>query len=644
MLLGGGLNSNKAFKKIISIGYEFETNGISKLSLHQNKKTLINSDLALRTLQDKIDRKSAKIIDDNYISVGIPIGVDLKKLQDESENKTNDEEIVLTEEEQEEREYWEEFYRKEKLASKYSKIENDNYMDYFFENRKTDNKKVIKFQVTNDLGKSDFETMIKNLCQNLTIPKNDMFFFKTKSGKVLDFKFAEDIASNEYCESFSNVEFVVTYFSPKKDNPNLIVETFVDACSRVVDHLANLQKTTGKLLISNDGKTDLTTIGNIMDKRCLYHKPNTNLFYMDIYDDEDTVKPQNLRDIYFIPQMTFKSKAHDTLEIMKQILEYDEEYNVSQTLIFNMEIEYNIFAYVEEIVDDLINNFNQQSPKAIDIDTDMGKTIKLYMFLIYYKLYQFVDNHIPILSKKRYLKDYLTFASRHSNYVLYFRVKDILEDHYGIIDVDIVKSLFYDSVIMEKVYEKDDEEEEEDFDEDGNYKYDYDAFEKDLGETDANFGNPLFSMSSYFDHFEIKKSDWFKEAKLDVFSTGFDLTSDEVLLENRYFAPEIILYLQNAVDPKISKSSESTKNKILTLHELDKVVAKLYGDNVKNMMNLERNPTNKKLTLKCKPGHFHDLNFDCVPTKKTKTLRRMSRMSKNRKTLRSLNSVKVVKP
>jgi len=649
MLLGGSLQSDKSFKKILSIGYEFETSGISKLCLHSNRKTFINSDLALRTLDEKLERKSAKIVDNNYISVGIPIGTDISRVDSVESVEALEEDPDFSEMEEEEREYWMEEYKKDKeekerlkKEKKYAKKENESFLDYFYENRKTDNKKVIKFQITNDLGKSDFEDMIKEHCQGLTIPKNDMFFFKTNSGKIFDIKFTEDIASNEFCESFSNVEYVITYFSPKKDNANIILDTFVDACSRIVDHLSNVQKIKGKLLIyKDDSKKELTTIGKIKDNRCLYHKPNTNLFYMDIYDDSETVKLQNLSHIHFIPQMTFKTKAEDTLDVIKEIVNSDDNYTYNSTLINYMELESETVASVEGIVDELIENFNQDAKKKIDITTLSGKRIKLYMFLIYYKLYQFIDNHVSIFNKTTYLKDYLTFSSRHSNFILYSRIKAILEEDYDVKEVNLVFSLFYDSVILEKLYQRDEdaEIEEDDYDEDGNYKYDFDAFEKELPESDPNFGNPLFSISSYFQHFEKKKIDWLRVSEWDIFSTTFVLKGDEVLLENRFFAAEMILYLQNTVDPRLSMGNEYTKNKMLTLRELDKIVNKLYGPKIKNMMNLEKNPLKNKLTLKCKSGYHRNLDFECISNSKAKTLKK-AKTSKTVKTVKTSTSKK----
>jgi hypothetical protein len=442
---GGGLRSDKIFKKILSIGYEFETADITKLSLHANKKTLINSDIAPRVLKERIDRNSMKKIDDNYFSVRIPIG---------NHNEIVDEEMDmnLDEMDEEEREYWEEF-KKERQQEKLERKENESYLDYFYENRKTDNKKTITFQITNDLANGGFDEMLKGFCEGLTIPKNDMYFFKTRSGKTLDIKFSEEIAKNDVCETFSGVEYVITYFSPKKENANVIVDTFIDACSRIIDHLGNLKKTKGSLLITDDSKTNFTTLGIIADERILYHKPNTNLFYMDVYDDDETKNLKGFGDIRFVPQMTFRSKAEDTLDIMKEIVRVDPTQRKSKKTIEDLEYEYISTTFVEEIVDDMFKNYNETATTRIATDSGIGKTIKLYVYLIIYKIYMFVQNHKVIFSKDNYLKDFLTFSSRHSNLVLYWRIKELLSEHYGITKFEDVIKIFYQPSSLKAIYD-----------------------------------------------------------------------------------------------------------------------------------------------------------------------------------------------
>ena len=53
---GGTIEENKVFSKILSIGFEFETPTMSKLSLHGD--TLINSDTTPIVIQDMVKNES----------------------------------------------------------------------------------------------------------------------------------------------------------------------------------------------------------------------------------------------------------------------------------------------------------------------------------------------------------------------------------------------------------------------------------------------------------------------------------------------------------------------------------------------------------------------------------------------------------
>lgn len=202
----------------------------------------------------------------------------------------------------------------------------------------------------------------------------------------------------------------------------------------------------------------------------------------------------------------------------------------------------------------------------------------------------FIVNHAGILKKTSYLKDYLTFSSRHSNLVLYERCKEILNQYYGIDSVEKVFGFFNSPKALEQFYEREyaEEDQGDDFDEEGVYKFNYDAHTTDLPDDDPNFGNPLFSMISYFKRLE-KGEDWLKEAGWDVFSTTFDLKSDEVLLENRYFMYEINLFLKN-------HAKGHFRDRDLTLHNLTTIVNNFYGSKMKKMMTLTRHPSKGRLT------------------------------------------------
>uniref|UniRef100_A0A6C0B216 Uncharacterized protein n=1 Tax=viral metagenome TaxID=1070528 RepID=A0A6C0B216_9ZZZZ len=597
---GGTLFSDAAFKKILSLGYEFETSDLAKMSLHDNKRTLVNSDLSLRLLKEKIQRGSIKVVDGNYLHVRIPIAkkgqVIETVLTEEDDEDTL--EFLRQMQEEEPEEYEKEMQAKrEKQAQALIEMENDSYLEYFNENRKTDNPDVIKFQITNDLGDTMFGEMLKAHCKELTIPKNDMFLFKTNKDKIYKIKFSEDIAKNEYCESFSGVEFVVTYYNPKKDNANIVLDTFVDACSRIVDHFGDLKTIKGTLMSNDNQKTHYVPIGAIGNERNLYRKPNTNLFYMDTYDDENVRRLKNYGDAEFIPQMTFRCKAADAIDIMKEILRDSPDFKSGTRLLDTMSYDFLCLEKVDKAVHATFAKYNETAEHKIELNTVMGKNLRAYMFLIYFKLYMFIINHAKIFSKKDYLKDHLVFASRHPNIELYERIKQILKQHFNLSSAEKTIDFLCYSEALKILYEPPTEDEffdEDDFEEDGTYKYNGNAHSDVLEEYQTNFGNPLYSMKSYFEYMERKEEDWLKAKKLDVFSTTFELKNDEILLENRSFRFAIELYLRNKTNVTVTKDA-------LTVKDMHKIVTALYGKkSIKRMMTLSKHPSKQTLTKKSK--------------------------------------------
>lgn len=673
-LLGGTLLADKTFKKILSIGYEFETHDLAKLSLHQNKRFLINSTLNPRVLESKLQTKSIKEVDDNYFSVKIPIGTTASKPKEESAKEEPDQEI--TDEDKEFMDAFMEEYENEKeqeMLEKLEKYENDSYLEYFREYRKTDNKKSVRFEITNDMGNVDFNYMIEDECKSLTIPKNDMYMFLTRYGKEFEIKFSEELTKD--CESFSGVEFIVTYYNPKKENPHIILDTFTDACSRIIDHFGNLKKTRGTLMLHDNTKKLYTPLGVIENSRGLYHKTGTNVFYMDTYDSYNTVKLKKLEDVDFIPQMTFRCKAEDTIEIFKELIKGTDQFKVGHSILEAQLEDYNVLILVESTVDELFKKYNETNEKKIDTSTTAAKNLRAYIFLIFYKLYNYIHNHEKITNKliekeeteekedskkpnidnDSYLKDYLSFASRHRNHDLYLRIKEILNKQFGITEITEVTALLYQPEVIKPMFvpaqEFEDEFEEEFEEEDGEgedlteeekeeiqikiaektalylEKQEkkaekkrekevklMDAATRDLEKTDKNYGNPVISFLSYFKYFEQptnkKINDWLVASKLDSYSTTFDLKNDEVLTENRFFRYEISLLLRNTVSEKFSKDS-------ITVGQMHKLVYELYKKK-NNMVNLENNPAKKKLSKKCERGYYRNKDFKCQKQKTRK--------------------------
>ena len=573
---GGTIFSDAVFRKILSIGFEFETHDLAKLSLHKNNRYLINSDTTLRMLKEKKEVGTIKEVDANYLSVRVHLG-------HEAAEPPPEEPVNLDELDADEREFMLAF-QDEIAQEKLERYENDSFLEYFNESRPHDDTKRIKFQVTNDIGDVEFNYMLNDKCKHLTIAKDQMYAFKTKSGKLFKIRFME--ALKKYCGTLSGVEYVVTYYEPKKrENPDIIVEHFVDACSRIVDHLGDLKHTSGTLFLQgDDAKTHYEVVGNIEGSRRLYRKPGTNLFYLETYDGPDTVQRKSLGSFEFIPQMTFRCKAEDGVDIMKAIVMPDASLKKDRYIMEQIEGEYEETKNVEAIVDALFAGYNAATEHKILTTSRWFKPLKTYVFLIYYKLFAFIKNHNEIdTAKENYLKDQLVFASRHSNHEMYERVKEILKEHYHISDIDHIRALFWRPDVLEKIYEYV-EFAEEDFDAEGEYKYG-DASHVDLPPSDKNYGNPLFSILSYFKYFENPtkvENDWLVESGIDAFSTRFELKGDEILLENRLFKDEIALLLHNKIDLKI-------KDGLLTVDGMRSLVKKLYGSkNLKHMLTAKR--------------------------------------------------------
>jgi len=632
MTFGGDLSSHPIFKKILSLGYEFETHDIIKFSLHDNGTSLVNADTILRTLNSKISEGKIKKVDDNYLALNVQFeGNVISEEQEEEEEALLDEYMEAFQDESEEaqnaREYEEHFGKKSK--SKSPEKDANFVNEYFNEKRKGDNTNNIKFQVTNDIGDADFAKMLKARCKNLTIPKNDMYIFKTNTGKTYDLKFTRGLPD---CQTFSGVEYVVTYYNPKRENPNVVVDTFIDACSRVIDHLADMKQIGGELMIAkNNEKTEYETIGDLKNHRHIYNKEGTNLYYMDAYDDEESnewlTKRQVLSDVIFTIQMTFRCHADDALDIMKQILKQNPaNARHARAFIREQKNELLCIEILEGIVNQLFVRFDVANDTNIMDNTKISKTLKTYVFMILYKIYYYIAGHADILydREETYLKDYLSFASRHSNAELYARVKDILDKKFNVTDKKKILKLFYQTDILNPFYE-DLEPDDKDLDEEGNFLYG-EPLTDVLEETDTNYGNPMYSLASYFTHIEENDSDWFHEAKLDVYSTTFGLTNDNIMFENRYFASEILVYLRNQVDKKISPNGRNG----MDVSDMHRAVAALYGNNIKHMMNLKLDAGKKKFVRK----HNRKTRSKraSLKTKKTKGKKPLKNLSRTLKT------------
>ena len=524
-IVGGSLNTHPIFNKILSIGFEFESDTLIKMTnLTDNKKVnyLINSDLSIRTLEQKKEENTAKI-NDNYVEM----------IYDAPNDKK------LTE--------------------------------YFFENckNKTCKNKNVKFQITNDFSDDTFADLMRTKCEKIPIDKNDLFYVKT-----LDKEYKITFTTNtDICEQFSNVEYVATYYKPKTSS-NIIIEYFKDACKKIIDHLSDLQQENGRLLIANlptndvlKKKTKFTTLVPLLS---LFHKKNTNLSYMS------KSILTTIDESIFVPQMTFKCHAIDLLDVMKQIVLNETEVKNPKSVFYDeMTYLYDFIIVIEEISEKVLQN------AGINITDNTGKKLKLYLFLILYKIFVFI-NHNEEFQETTYLKDRLQFASRHHNLELYECMKELMEEHYDnthILDLfnqKILKELYLDLPPSTAV--------------------------AGLRLNDPNFGDPRFSILSYFEYFEENQSDWLVMNNYDIYSTTFPLKNDEVLIENRSFFKEIMMYLYDNGIIKDENKSELSLNEMKLFLLADKTKATKTTKTSKEKYKAINSIMERSTKKKCKPS------------------------------------------
>ena len=538
-MFGGTLDENDIFKKIVSIGYEFETHDIAKFSLHENGTSLINTDTNIRNLNYKLPEKTAEKVDDNNYIFYLEDDIKLNK-------QNNGKQYNMT------HQYIPSIHTRQTTTNQSvessTKMEDDGdadgdadfFIEYIDEPDKFD--KELQLRITNDLGDSEFSDMISR-CQRSKRSNNDMYIFKTK-----DHEYSLKFYEITDCQTFSGVEYISTYFKPTKDN-NVVLDTFTDASRRIIEHLDGLIKIKGNLYMNIKNK--FQKIGNL-DHRYLFHKPNTNLYYLHTNDDKYTLKPSSLLNSVIVPQMTFGCKASDIISVMKQLLFVQSTYKNGKQVLNALQFEYNRLINVEDITNKFITSYENDTKTKLDDD------FKSYLFMILYKIDVYLNYYDP--ENDDYFKSRMAFLSRHTNNTFYKlmvewfqkhhklnRKKAIIQIHHLLKSSDEAIKLLYKisgrrvKDIKQKIISIDKNDEEK-------------------------YGDPNESIISYFEFFENPledtsdeffdknwfQNDWLVFNKIDYYTTRMDIKDGILLTENRYFKMEIKSYIKNETDIKLS--------------------------------------------------------------------------------------------
>jgi hypothetical protein len=255
-----------------------------------------------------------------------------------------------------------------------------------------------------------------------------------------------------------------------------------------------------------------------------------------------------------------------------------------------------ILLNVKLCVDELINNYNKTDTKYKFVaNTKQNKTriemIQNYMCLILFKIdryYYYKSSEKP----SKYFKNLLFFNSRHSNYVLYTNLKSQVETLFGVntaYAINIIKNLFFQPEILKQLVPSD-------------YKLRKGTFlaTNTLDKTNKNYGDPSYSLVSYFDFFEVPidnetntnydngqiiNYDWLEYKSIDDYSTKMDLKNDIVLVECRIFQKILSIYVYNIADAELKNQMKNGACNILTNH-FEEDVSALSISNLKKIVEI----------------------------------------------------------
>ena len=576
MNLGGSISNSSIFQNILSIGYEFEVPSLSKLIYINNKGNdiLVNTDITL-----------GRIADTDFFEEDESEDIVAKKLlqQEIRETELNDIRIVPT-------------------------VQNTNIND----NLGDENNLLIQIS-TDSVDVTDVKytiaLMLQALCENIIEEndhdedddhdedkedkedkedmedKEDKEDEETKKNNLYEFKvFENDNYTKTYkinfyhstqrnCYMFTDVEWIATYYHPKPSE-NIILETFTNAIKNIMAHLDSLQVENGSFFvippeISKESNSDNSIIVNY-PFRNLYAVPNSSVRYLDMYFSSNPKgAKKSINDIMIVPQMTFSCKIEYLFEIMKEIIkiqlpttspELNEELKIvkiTNKYKEKCELELQLLVKIENITDKLIENYKKSN--SLELSIEQLKKLKNYIQLILYKLYKYYNNYLKIPQADRsYFKNNLTFNSRHYNYIIYKKIKDILIEANKDNNQANILEMIYDIFLQPEILSN---TENGLINDTKNIRIN--AFKKNniLDKTNRNYGNPFYSLRSYLDYFEdplhlnkeedeegVKEEvesthDWLFANSIDSFSSKMDIKEgDIVLTEIRSFPKLLLLY------------------------------------------------------------------------------------------------------
>jgi len=288
-----------------------------------------------------------------------------------------------------------------------------------------------------------------------------------------------------------------------------------------------------------------------------------------------------------------------------------------------------VLLNIQKCVDNLIDNYNKNASEYKLESGTNAQIIKNYLCLILLKIrvyYEFKNAAKP----PKYLKNILFFNSRHSNYVLYTALKKTVEKVFNVnkaIAIDIIKKMVFQPDILKQFSSSEIK-----------IRKGALSLSNTLDKSNKNYGDPVYSLVSYFDFFEepvdddsnidegaIIKYDWLEYKKYDDYSAKMELKDDIILVECRIFQKILSSYVYSIADQELKEQMNNGSCNILT-KRFSPDVSSLSIANLKKIVELHGN-------------HSSGLGLKSKQNRKTKRKSKSNRKTyQNRKTKRRKNA------
>ena len=415
----------------------------------------------------------------------------------------------------------------------------------------------VKFYITNDIAETPIVKHLNKLCprENDTEDKNDIYEYVTEDGTTYDinFEFWPE-ASKLDCSSFSDVEWIATYYEPPQSN-NVILNTLINVLKIVIYHLEHLEVTEGNLYLKREGEPKMDI--DIYAKSHLFHMPNTELYYLK------TNHGQSIDNINTTIQMTFSCKIENAFAIMKEILAHTEF--AYECFSSTCERTTNYLDKIEQCTTLLFLEYNDTTTTSEQFDMEEMSSLLIqildYFSLILYKL--FIYYNLYLGSTTKYFKNKASFNLRHTGYDCYLELKKLIMKYFGISNqeaIEIIHKLFLQTDILITNLLEDP----------SNSHVQIDAFNDstEIDKESEQYGDPAYSLKSYLTFFEdpilpeegsenspakTVYHDWLEYAMVDAYSNKMKIRNDIVLIEYRAFPKLLGNYIQTIL-PGVKKN------------------------------------------------------------------------------------------